>query len=100
MAIATMIGAYRSITRRPPSALSGSRIAGIEPRMANRIGGNASVKNAAVGSRKNSLVSVLVSRARADMSCCSSVVDRATGQGHEGVVEGGLLDPQVAGDDL
>src|SRR5262245_24074903 len=100
MAMATRIGAYRSITRRPPSVLSGSRIDGIEPRMTIRSGGKASEKNTATGSRKNSLVSVLVSRARADMSCCSSVVDRATRQGHEGVVKGGLLDAQVAGDDV
>src|SRR5690349_2779900 len=94
-----MIGAYRSITRSPPSSASASRNDGIDPRMTSRMGGNASMKNTPAGSRKNSFVSVSVRRDRADTKG-SSVVDRAAGERDERVVQRGLFQAQVRGDDL
>src|SRR5688572_4133031 len=94
-----MTGAYRSMTRSPPRVSSGSLNVGMAPRMTNRIGGNASAKNTTIGSRKNSLVSVMVSRDRADM-VASSGVDVAAGQRDIRVFQRGLLDPQVGHDDV
>src|SRR4029453_11594091 len=106
----TRIGTYRSITRRPPSSASGSRKAGTLPRITSSSGGKARAKNHPVGSRPNSLASVRVRLASLLMglflSGCrfavvvqGSVVQSSAGQGDEGIVQAGLLGPEVGGDD-
>src|SRR4029453_7251612 len=107
----TRMGTYRSIPRRPPSSASGSRKAGTLPRITSSSGGKARAKNHPVGSRQNNLASVRVSLASLLMGTAPlrlsfrllsswSVVQPAAGQGDEGIVQAGLLGPEVGGDDV
>src|SRR5690349_3476422 len=85
------------MTRRPPRSSAGSRNDGMLPRMITRIVGKSRTKNAEIGSRRNSLISVRVSLAKTLMDL---LLHGPAGQLDERVVQAGLLDPQVGGDDL
>src|SRR5690606_11247908 len=96
-------GVYRSTNRAPPRSGLGSRAPGrTKPRTTRRSAGKTSGQKMAIGSRAKILVSVLIIVARADMSCLRSKsrFGGSTGQGHEGIVEGCLIDPELVGDDV
>src|SRR5262245_29605716 len=82
-------------------SLSGSRKAGMLPRITSSSGGKASEKNAAAGSRRNSLNSTSVSLRSLGMGLgLLNLVERVVGERDEGVVEAGVLEAQLSGDDV
>ena len=105
--IATRIGTYRSMTRRPLSSGRALRNAGTLPRITSSSGGKARAQEVPVGLaqeqpqlRRGEVACEPRIGSLSQVVCWWSVVQPAAGQRDEGVVEAGLLDPQVDGDDL
>src|SRR5262245_61432539 len=93
----TAIGTYRSITRRPPRSLAGSRKAGTLPRITSSRGGKAGAKNTAAGSRRKSFSSTTVSLRSAGTGI-DLLAEGVVGEGDEGVIEAGPLHTQLGRD--